>query len=152
MGQQGLARPLSCGGHICCQLTAETARREQWVPLGSRERWWRVGPAASSQRGPPRASGSSQGLPPAPNAITVLSNGPTSACPGSSRAGGRRASASVCLRPGRRLAPRQEPQPPTSPLVSHYGTGRTRAEVIRMRGRLYGRGEPIVGGAGALRM
>lgn len=121
MRQQGPARPLSCGGHTYCQLTAETARREQRVPLGSRERWWRAAPAASSQRGPPRASGSGHGLPPAPNAITVLSDGPAWACPSSSGAGGihglpRRAFASVRLRPARRLASRQQPQPPRAAL------------------------------------
>ncbi|XP_076219821.1 protein CEBPZOS [Aptenodytes patagonicus] len=82
---------------------------------------WRAAPAASSQRGPPRASGSGQGLPPAPNAITALSNGPAWTCPSSSGAGGihglsRRAFASVCLRPARRLASRQEPQPPRAAL------------------------------------
>lgn len=81
MGLQGLARPLSRGGHTGCQLTAETARRGEWVPPGSRERRWRVGPAAGSHRGPPRASRSSQGRPPAPNAIAVLSDGPAWACP-----------------------------------------------------------------------
>lgn len=117
-GQRGLPRPLSCGGHTFSQLKqrgeGSGPRRAAGEGGG-----WRVGSAASSPRGPPGASGCGQGLPPAPGAIPVPSNGPAWAPAQPAETRLRLLSAtlhssgpSVCDR----AAPRRGPQPPTPAL------------------------------------